>query len=414
MAAVAGLRGSGDFGADERPKDFREMIMWRNPNGSAPLTALLSRARKAKANDPEFAWWDEPVDIVRLLVNGAVGNTTADMTIVVDSADPSSSAPANNWGLAKHLVPGDILQVEKASETTQTAYTPELLLVKQVVSDTQIVVQRAFAGSTIANIADNAYLLKIGSAFAEGTAEPKSTSRNPIKYSNYMQIFKTAYELTNTTKAIANLRTGNAQANDKKRRMWDHARDLELALMFGLKSEGTGDNGKPLRTTGGLRSFIPATNFTWFGATVTPSLFLDAVYKVFDFDSPAGDERICFCGNTALNFLNKNVINATGSRMELGSTVKVYGMNLRELILPQGRLLLRTHPLMNRNSLYSNAMFVLDFSALEWNYLPGRDTSFMDNIQAKGEDSTRGQWLTEGGLAVYYGGLTCAYLANFQ
>ena len=42
--AIAGLRGSGDFATDERPKDFREMILFRRPNGQAPLTALLSRA----------------------------------------------------------------------------------------------------------------------------------------------------------------------------------------------------------------------------------------------------------------------------------------------------------------------------------------------------------------------------------
>ena len=38
--AVAGLRGTGDWATDERPKNFREMILWRNPNGMAPLTAL--------------------------------------------------------------------------------------------------------------------------------------------------------------------------------------------------------------------------------------------------------------------------------------------------------------------------------------------------------------------------------------
>lgn len=27
--AVAGLRGTGDWAMDERPKNFREMILWR-------------------------------------------------------------------------------------------------------------------------------------------------------------------------------------------------------------------------------------------------------------------------------------------------------------------------------------------------------------------------------------------------
>jgi hypothetical protein len=42
--AIAGLRGTGDWGTDERPKNFREMILWRNPNGQAPLTAIMAKA----------------------------------------------------------------------------------------------------------------------------------------------------------------------------------------------------------------------------------------------------------------------------------------------------------------------------------------------------------------------------------
>ena len=46
MAAVAGLRGTGDFGTDERPKDFREMILFLNPNGDTPIFGLTSKAKK--------------------------------------------------------------------------------------------------------------------------------------------------------------------------------------------------------------------------------------------------------------------------------------------------------------------------------------------------------------------------------
>jgi hypothetical protein len=114
MAAVAGLRGTGDWGTDERPKNFREYIMWRNPNGSTPLLALMSKVGKASTDDPEFAWWDEPTDIIRLTVNGALGTT--DSTIVVNSLDPDATTPSRNWGVANHLVPGDVLMVEPATD----------------------------------------------------------------------------------------------------------------------------------------------------------------------------------------------------------------------------------------------------------------------------------------------------------
>jgi hypothetical protein len=54
--AVAGLRGTGDWSADERPKNFREYILWRNPNGTAPLHALTAKMKSEKTDDPEFAW----------------------------------------------------------------------------------------------------------------------------------------------------------------------------------------------------------------------------------------------------------------------------------------------------------------------------------------------------------------------
>lgn len=56
MPAIAGLRGTGDWGADERPKNFREYILWRDPNGMAPLTALLSKMGSESTDDPEFSW----------------------------------------------------------------------------------------------------------------------------------------------------------------------------------------------------------------------------------------------------------------------------------------------------------------------------------------------------------------------
>ena len=411
MSAVAGVRGTGDWATDERPKNFREYILWRNPNGTTPVLGLMAKVGKESTDDPEFAWWDEPVDIVRVQVNGALGTT--DTTITIDSTDNSTANPDNSWGVGGHLVPGDILMVEPSADAA--TFTVEYVEVTQGISDTQFVVRRAVAGSTAATIADNAWMLKIGSSFSEGTSEPKATSRNPTKYKNYTQIFKTAYDVTRTA-TKTKTRTGDVLKNERKRRAFDHARDQELALMFGRASETTGDNGKPKRTMDGLRRFIPAKTTTVFtGAvtfTATTNNFLDSCYKVFDFDTNAGDERIALCGNKALNELNKVVAKDTNTKFEMGETIKMYGMNLRTVYLPQGTLFLRTHPLLNRHPLYSNSMWLIDFSALKWRYL--LDTDFQDNIQNKGEDATRGQWITEAGLEVDYGGLTCGYLGNIS
>ena len=408
MAAVAGLRGTGDLGTDERPKNFRELILWRNPTGSAPIFALMAKAKKKTTTDPEFSWWDEPNDLVRLQVNGALSSSAT--TVVVDSADPAAGTEVA-WGVATHLKPGDLLLVEPSADNA--TFDHELIEVVAVSSATTFTVRRGVGGTTAASISNDAWLLLVGSSYAEGSAAPRSTSRQPIKYYNYTQIFKNTYEITGTIDETE-LRTGQAWSNDKKRKMFDHSRDIELAMMFGRKHETTGENGKPQRYMGGLREAIPAARTTVFGSAVTVSSFLDAVYKVFDFDTPAGDERICFCGNGALNNLNKVIQADANTDIQYGGVFKVYGMDFREFILPQGRLLLRTHPLLNRHSIYTKSMFILDFASINYVAMKNRDTKVRDDVQNKDEDVRRGYIQTECSLMVDRGGLTCGYLGNIS
>jgi hypothetical protein len=405
MTAVAGLRGTGDWGTDERPKNFRELILFRNPNGSAPLFALMARVASEGVDDPEFSWWDEPNDLVRVEFDATLAATATALT--VDSADPSAAVPGIPYGNATHLKPGDLLMVEDASEAQ--VFTHEIMKVDSITSATAFVATRGVAGSSAVALADGDFALKIGSAYAEGTNSPDATSRNPIKYSNFCQIFKNAYELTGTIMETR-ARTGKALDNDKKRKTFDHSRDIELALMFGQKFETTGANGKPLRYMGGLREFIPTDTTTIFGASVTLTQYLAATTPLFDWDTPAGDERIAFCGNGYLNTLN--LLAESSGQIRFGDVIESFGMKLREFILPQGRIYLRTHPLMNRHAQYKDSAFILDMSSLKWK--PLRETKSMDNIQANDADTRKGQWLTEAGLRVDRGGLSCGYHGNFN
>lgn len=407
--AVAGLRGTGDWGTDERPKDFRESILFFKPNGSSPIFSLTSKSGKVTKTDPEFSWWAESMTLVRLQVNGAL--LAAATTVVVDSVDPSSSDLTLNYGTALHLKAGDLLLVEPAADAA--TFDHELIEVVSVTNATTFVVTRGAGGTVAAAIGDNAFLTLIGSAYAEGTGIPDATSRNPVKFSNYTQIFKDVYELT-ATADVTKARTGKAWSNDKKRKAFDHARGIELAILFGRKHETVGTNGKPKRYMGGIRQFIPASNTTIFGAAVTPTSFLDALQAPFDFDTDAGDERIAFMGNQALTELNKVILNSTNVRINYDGKIGVYGMNFTEMVTPRGRILLRTHPLLNRHSLYRRSAFILDFSAIKYVTLPGRDTKDKDDVQTKDEDVRRGFFQTECSLMVDAGGLSQAYLGNIS
>jgi hypothetical protein len=385
--AFAGLRGTGDWATDERPKNFREMILWRSPNGQAPLTALLSKMASEKVDDPEYNWWEEELNSTRVILNGVMNTVTT--TVVVVVAD------------ALLLVPGDMLLVE-----TSDATTAEIVRVNGVASDTTFDVIRAQGGTSAAAIPTSTGITKIGNSYAEGSTSPSVSNRNPTKLTNYLQIFKTAYEITNTAK-MTRTRTGDPLKNDKKRKMFDHSVAMEFAFLFGKPIEFTGANGKPQRLTGGLRHFI-TSNATVFSTTPTETTFLNAVTPVFNFDGGGGNERIIFAGNGALTSLNK--LAKAGMQVRTDDVVKLYGMQLQRWIIPQGTFLLKTHPLMNTHARYTNSMFVVDPSALKYRFL--RDTKMEDNIQANDADEQKGQWLTECGLEIRHQ-KTMAYIGNF-
>ena len=409
MTAFAGVRGTGNWGADERPKNFREGILWLNPNGTAPIFALTAKMGKKVTNDPEYSWWDEPNNLIRLQVKGALNKNAT--TCVVDSADPTSTTLGVNYGTGLNLVPGDLLMVEPSADVA--SLSTEIVKVTAVASATNFTISRGAAGTAAAAIDDNAFLLKIGSAFAEGTRSATAASRNPVKYENCTQIFKTSYEVTGTAGETF-ARTGNAIRNDKRRKMFDHSRDIETAMLFGnYDASSTGAGGKPERYMGGLRRYIPSSILK---ASWTVNDLLDAVSPVFDWDSESGDERMVFAGNGALNQFNKRLTDRGTKNIEINYTgdASMYGVNFSKYRVPQGTLMIKTHPLLSRHPLYTNSWWVLAGSELKWCPLQNRDTKFKDNIQHNDEDTVKGQWMTEAGIMVERGGLTCRYIGAFD
>jgi len=408
MTAVAGLRGTGDWGVDERPKNFREMILWRDPNGMAPLTALTSKMKKQVTDDPEFAWWEEEQKPVRIVV--AAIATTSQTTLTIDTTQDFT---------ALDLVAGDVLLVESLESTT---YNFEVVQVSTTpTASNALAVTRAIASTTGAQIVTSTFLLKMGSAYAEGTTSPDASTRNPTKYNNYTQIFKTKYELSGTAEETRT-RTGDPKANDKKRKAFDHANAMEWAFLFGVPTETTGSNGKPLRYTQGLYHKLASV----YNATSRPTIkiwttttglnedaILDATYQMWDFNpagAGSGTERIGLCGNGFLNRMNKIVNDSTSTRVNFDGVIRVYGMNLTKWILPQGIIYLRTHPLMNVNTRFTNGCFIINPGTISYRPMKGRDTKMEDGIQANDSDTMEGQWKTECGIEIQHPG-TMRYLA---
>ena len=402
------MRGTGDFGANEAPENFREMILFMNPNGDTPLTALMGKTKTESTNDPRIHWFGEPQNIVRLQLNDASDMADSDTAVVVDSVDPTSTTMDGLYGSALNLKVGDLLLVEPATDLATIA--SEIVEVAAVASATAFTITRGAAGTTAAIILDDAFFTLMGSAYEEGSDAANAASRNPIEFTNYAQIWKDTYKLTKTVVAMGGsaFRTGDPTKLDKKRKSFDHARALELSLMWGRAHTETGAGGEPRRFMGGLREMIPASRTTIFGSSPTVATLTDAIYKVFDFSSPAGDERIMMGGNGFSNVVNN--LASGGGTIQFDEIVEVYGMRLQRWILPQGTLYFKRHPLMSQHPTLTNDAFIIDASAMKWR--PLRDTHSTDVIQTAGKDAEEGQWLTESSFELMNGGVTCGYLGN--
>jgi hypothetical protein len=408
MPGVAGLRGSGTGGAsstawgpEARPTNFREMILWRDPNGMAPLTALMSKMGEQSTDDSEYKWYEQELSPIRLKVTAIA--TTGATALTIDTAGDYD---------AFDIVAGDLLLVEKL-ETAASAYPFEILEVaaNPTASNAATVTRGAAnTGANTASIVTNTFLLKVGSAFEEGDGAPKASSRKPVLMYNYTQIFKTAYNITGSAEQT-HLRTGDPVQNEKKIKMFDHATALEWAFMFGSRHETTGADSLPKRYTAGLYwwladAFDATTNpciKIWTTTAVSQEDFLDATYRVFDYGyTGAGNERIGLCGNGFLNYLNKIILQDGATNVNYDGTIDFFGMKLQRWIIPQGTIYLRTHPLMNVNTRFTNGCFLLNPAAIKYRFLRNRDTKFKDNIQLLDADERKGMWMTDAGMEVHH------------
>lgn len=377
---LPGMKSTADFATDERPKNWREALQKLSPRNGAPLYGLTSAMKSERTTDPEFAWWEEGLEMYELELDAdvdAIGATEA-LTLV-------------SGGI--RLKPGDLL---KASETG------EVFRVQTVTSDTAITVERAIgpggtpAGTAAAiTIATDPYLIYIGSAYREGAPRSVGTSFNPVKQTNVTQIFRTPVEMTRTAQQTQ-YRTGNAWANDRQRAMHKHALGIERAFWFGTRYE-TMEAGQPLRVTGGVTSFIPAENIaTVSGGVMDMEEFEGYLERIFAFGS---GEKLAF-GSLAVQMLLNRLVRKN-TDFTWGNREKEYGMDVQRFYSPAGTLVLTEHAGFSATRYLKNDMFIIDTSNLRYRHM--QDTTFRDNIQEPGVDGKAAEFLTEAGLEVWHG-----------
>lgn len=376
--SISGIRGTGTFSETFRPKNYRELYTLLEPNGSAPLNALLAMGQSEPTSDPEYRNFQDDLPARVMTTSAAVADTTTG-SITLAAGDDNRYAV--NGAILVNATTGEVMRV--TADTTGTA----LAVTRNI-------------GSTTFQIASGAKLFLAGFAAAEGGSAPSPVSFDVTMAFNYTQIFRTSFQLTNTLRATT-LRTGPKEDELRTKALKLHMTDIERAMFFGRRVELNGSTAQPTRITGGLINSLSnvtdiSTEFASFGGASAGQMNEQGfdfclIDRIFAFGSK---QKIAFVGSQTAN-----IIQQMGKRRWNPVTLTdTYGVSMTKYTTYAGDLMVYLHPQFRQIPLMTNAMIIVDFPYLRYRYLEGRDTTLLENRQAPDIDGVIHEYRTECGL----------------
>ena len=324
----------------DRQGDFQTRLLVTQKGGTIPLTALSAGIPKEGLTDTAYSWREH--DRITGYTEAAAAALANAVTITVKDR--------NIW------LPSSVILNQ---DTGEQMYVTD-------VTDNVITVVRGFAGTLPAAVDLDAPLQYIASAFGEGTEGAEQVMATGDLYTSYAQIFKAAWGVTGTAKAIS-FRTGSKLAESKQEAMDQLTESLERAGMFGRPSRSivtVGGKQVELRTTAGLQYAIE----TYGGQVVAAAansvagrlnlkIVTDFIRDCFDYNVKGQpNERISFTGSGFVSLLNDMIMDLKGYRFEAGENT--FGIKVMKLMTPFGDVSLSTHPMFNENPQWRNEFWL--------------------------------------------------------
>lgn len=381
MAGISGLRGSGEFTTDYRPTNYRELYTLLEPNGDAPMQALLAMTNGESTDDPKYTNFRDEMPARTVQIDNGAGYNSSATTLQLDTGSDVDYMVANT--LIVNASTGEVMRL-----TTDAATT----------GSDQIVVQRNVGGTSL-SITDNDVLFVAGFAAQEGVDTPTPVSFDPGLAFNYTQIFRTAFSVTNTL-ANTYLRTGDKEDEyaDKALRM--HMSDIERNMFFGRRSEDTSTASQPRRTTGGLINTLTNVidvGVQTTGINATQNKLTEAEFDKYLIETVfayGSKEKLAFVGPTIASHLQQ----IGKARWQPTQVSGSYGVNFTRYQTFAGDLLVHMHPQFRQLTHMKDSAVIIDFPFVKYRYLQNRDTQLLRDRQGNGEDRVKHEFLTECGL----------------
>lgn len=374
MTAIQGIRGTGTFSADFRPTNYRELYTLLEPNGNAPLNALLSMGSSEATDDPKYNNFRDQLPDRTMQIDASGGYNAAATSLTLDASTSNTYAIAGSLVINSRT--GEVMRV--STDTTATT----LEVVRNI-------------GGTALTITDNDVLFVAGSAGAEGGTTPTAVSFDATVAFNYTQIFRNAFTLSNTLKSTY-LRTGDKEDELRTKALKLHMSDIERAMFFGRKAITNGSSASPTCYTGGLLTEVSNVidAASGFGAAnrITEDEFDETLIRtIFKYGST---QKIMFAGDLVVTHL----MSFAKKKWAPQSIDGGYGVKFTQYSTFAGDLLVHLHPQFRQIPAMANAAVIIDFPFLKYRHLEGRDTQLLEDRQSPGTDGRTSEYLTECGL----------------
>ena len=386
-----GIFNSSVLTTDLAKKSFAGTIARLMPNGSAPLFGMTGMMQTETAVSTEHGFFTKTMLLPQVTTFGST-HAAGDTTLTVLST--------------ANILPGMILRINNPASF-------ENIIVNSILSGTQMSVTRQVGTVVAATIPASVDMYQVGNAFEESSLRPNSLVINPVRITNLTQIFRNTWAISDTIRQTMMIAGDTNIAESRMDCAAFHSADIEKALFFGQKSQGS-RNGQPFRTMDGLVNIVGtagnyptyyggATNvFTAGGTTSYPQLegFLDPLFNQAT-DPKVGNERVLFVGGTAKRVITGITRLATGSFYQIQDGQTQWGLQYSTIKTARGAFQMIEHPLFNSNTTWSKMAVGVDLSTFRAAYLGDRKTQNKEfnadssTAQDNGIDAVGGTLTTE-------------------
>jgi hypothetical protein len=344
---------------DHRKYSWRRQIVYLNPKRT-PFLQITGKLSTEKVTDYEYRVFerDHPDRWQRL--NEALDNS--ETGVDVDDATPFRV--------------GDVVLV---------APTGEMMKVTALPSGVSLTVTRGYSDTTAVAANDNDWVKILFSAEAENGTQASIVTTATTTVTNFAQIFKRSYGISNTRKSMKYRSDAHALAEEKKLAMGLIKEDMEQAFLWGRKAEMK-VSGVDTRHTGGIDEFVTTNRVDLEGGIG----FGDIGYLMNVFTRFGGDSKIWMCGRDArqqIDGLGLEYRRITGKAAKIGFSVD----GIRSSF---GDAMLITH--LGLTNAHADRIVVLDPAHARIAQL--RKMKHNRNIQTPGRDGEEHEFLGELGL----------------